>query len=166
MQTLIEMNCVGNLFRYKWLFDTMAASTADYLWVAGHYPVYSACSHGPTQELINKLKPELEKHGAHYMCGHDHCQGHITESDVQYVVAGAGMECCYGVDNVGKVPKDSIKFWMGGSQGKGYQPMPGGIVPKSGFASFQIGADSMKVVYHSDGGEVLYTTDPILPRKK
>ena len=29
-----------------WIEDTLAASTADFLWVAGHYPVWSVCSHG------------------------------------------------------------------------------------------------------------------------
>jgi hypothetical protein len=101
------------------------------------------------------------------MAGHDHCQGHIDEGKgVNYVVAGAGMECCYDVSNAKKCPKDSIKFWMGGKGGTGHQPMPKGITPKSGFASFQIGAESMKVVYHSDDGQVLYTTPAILPRKK
>ena len=52
----------------------MAASTADYLFVAGHYPVYSGCSHGSTSSLISWLKPLLEKYGAHYLSGHDHCQ--------------------------------------------------------------------------------------------
>jgi hypothetical protein len=47
--------------QWKWVEATIAASTADYLWVGGHYPVYSACSHGPTPELITKLKPHLEK---------------------------------------------------------------------------------------------------------
>merc|ERR1712070_837285 len=152
--------------QWKWLNETMAASTADYLWVGAHYPVYSACSHGPTQQLIDILKPKLEQYGAHYMCGHDHCQGHIDEGKgVQYIVAGSGMECCYDDSNKDKCPKDSIKFWMSGKDGSGYQKMPNGLKPKSGFASFQIGEKSMKVALHSDGGEVLYTTPEIPPRK-
>ena len=38
-----------------WLEDTLKASTADYLWVAGHYPVYSHCQHGPTLKLILRV---------------------------------------------------------------------------------------------------------------
>lgn len=65
----------------------MKASTADYLFVAGHYPVYSACSHGNTQELINDIKPLLEKYGAHYLSGHDHCQEYINPgTGVQYIL--------------------------------------------------------------------------------
>jgi hypothetical protein len=53
--------------QWKWLLHELATSTADYLWVAGHYPVWSACSHGPTETLVWRLKPQLEKHGAHYV---------------------------------------------------------------------------------------------------
>jgi len=38
----------------------MKESKADYLFVAGHYPVYSACSHGNTDYLVDNLKPLLE----------------------------------------------------------------------------------------------------------
>ena len=43
------------------LEQRMAASTADYLWAGAHYPVYSICSHGPTEQLVKMLKPKLEK---------------------------------------------------------------------------------------------------------
>jgi tartrate-resistant acid phosphatase type 5 len=52
---------------YSWLEEKMAASTADYLWVAGHYPVYSACPHGGTQSLLDNLKPMLDQYEGHYM---------------------------------------------------------------------------------------------------
>jgi hypothetical protein len=66
--------------QWAWLEAAMANSTAEYLWVGGHYPVWSACSHGPTQGLVQKLKPMLEKYGAHYMSGHDHCMVHKTHT--------------------------------------------------------------------------------------
>ena len=151
--------------QWHWLTKTLAASTADYLWVAGHYPVYSACRHGPTHQLVERLKPKLEQYGAHYMAGHDHCQGHIDDGrGVQYVVAGAGMECCYTATHRYSVPKNSIKFWMSGNEGNSYQNMPRGIKAKAGFASFQVGAHQMTVSYHSHDGQVLFTTAPIRPR--
>ena len=42
--------------------STLAASTADYLIVAGHYPVWSVCEHGPTTNLVSQLKPLLEQY--------------------------------------------------------------------------------------------------------
>ena len=151
--------------QWKWLTKTLAASTADYIWVGGHYPVYSACRHGPTYQLVSRLKPKLEQYGAHYMAGHDHCQGHIDDGrGVQYVVAGAGKECCYDATNADALPQNSIKFWMSGHHGNAHQRMPHGLKPKSGFASFKVSAHQMTVYYHSHGGEVLFTTPPIRPR--
>lgn len=50
-------------------------------------------------------------------------QGHIDEGKgPQYIMTGAGMECCYAVNNADKNPTNSIKFWVGGNGGSGYQP--------------------------------------------
>lgn len=56
-----------------WLQERLARSKADYLLVAGHYPVWSVSEHGPTACLLQKLRPLLIKHNATaYLCGHDH----------------------------------------------------------------------------------------------
>ena len=61
-----------------WLEDTLQKSTADWLFVCGHHPVYSAGRHGPTPRLVNQLRPLLEKYKvAAYFCGHDHNLQHI-----------------------------------------------------------------------------------------
>lgn len=62
-----------------WIETQLAASQADLLFVVGHYPVYSACSHGNTFTLLEWLKPKLEEAGAHYLAGHDHCLEHVHE---------------------------------------------------------------------------------------
>ena len=36
----------------EWLTTTLAASTADWLFVVGHFPVYSGGHHGNTPELV------------------------------------------------------------------------------------------------------------------
>lgn len=150
--------------QWDWLNQSMASSTADYLWVAGHYPVWSACSHGPTSKLVEKLKPMLEKHNAHYMCGHDHCMGHIDEgTGVQYILTGAGKACCYDPSKASKNPKGSIKWWMAGKGGSGYQPMP--FPMESGFTSFRIDADAMKIVFHAHNGTEIYAVPDIKPRE-
>lgn len=56
-----------------WLKQRLANSTADYLLVAGHYPVWSVSEHGPTRCLLDNLLPLLNKYRATaYFCGHDH----------------------------------------------------------------------------------------------
>lgn len=59
--------------QWAWIEQQLIASTADYVVVAGHFPVYSICEHGNTGNLYDNLRPLLIEHGAHYMSGHDHC---------------------------------------------------------------------------------------------
>ena len=151
--------------QWEWLEGAMAASTADYLWVGGHYPVWSVCTHGPTHGLVKRLKPKLEKYHAHYFSGHDHCEGHINEgTGVEYIVTGAGMECCYPPKHAKSNPKGSIKFWTAGPGGSSYQKLP--MVMKSGFTSYYVYPDYMQVVFHAHDGTALYTTPKIMPRPK
>ena len=59
--------------QWEWIEEQLRSSTADYLVVAGHYPVYSVCEHGNTDNLLTNLRPLLIEYGAHYLAGHDHC---------------------------------------------------------------------------------------------
>lgn len=53
--------------RYKY------SSSANYILIGGHFPVYSAGVHGNTQCLIDKLKPILEEYEVTaFLAGHDH----------------------------------------------------------------------------------------------
>jgi hypothetical protein len=77
--------------QWTWIQQTLANSTADYLWVTGHYPVWSVCEHGPTQQLVDQLKPMLEQYKVTgYASGHDHCLEYLDEGlGVVYVLSGA-----------------------------------------------------------------------------
>ena len=120
-----------------WLEARIAASTADYLWVGAHHPVYSIGGHGPTMPLIELVKPLLEKYQANYFSGHEHNLQHIKEvnSTVNYIVTGAGMQCCYPENyaSIDLVPKGSVRFAVvagpgDGPTGSGHEPMPFGVI--------------------------------------
>lgn len=98
--------------QYEWLEATLAASTADFLFVSGHYPIWSVCEHGPTSSLVSYLKPLLEKYAVSaYFAGHDHCQAHIDENGgVQYHVVGAANQIQGSDKNKDKVPAEQLKF--------------------------------------------------------
>jgi len=81
----------------QWLKETLSRSTEQWKLVFGHHPIFSASPyHGNTKEMIEKVKPLLEKFGAQiYFCGHDHDLQHLKEKNgkVDYLVTGTGGNC-------------------------------------------------------------------------
>lgn len=94
--------------QWSWLEDRLRSSTADYIFVAGHYPVWSTCAYGQTPALVRHLVPLLEQYGAHYFAGHDHCHIHMVHRDVHYVVTALGYVCMAGCRQVGKLKRSLI----------------------------------------------------------
>jgi len=136
--------------QYAWLKSNLEQSTADYIWVGGHYPVWSVCSHGPTAKLVQDVKPLLEQHDVTgYIAGHDHCMSFIQESDdgPTYPLAGSTHGCCYGAGNLHKNPEGSVKFYVSAENANG---------KKSGFASFSMGADFATIRMHDENGVELF----------
>ena len=83
------------------------------LWtVCAHsFPVWSGGTHGPTAELVTRLRPLLKRHGAHYMSGHDHVSSFHDEGlGPVFVVAGNGDNCCYNASHAPALPENSTKF--------------------------------------------------------
>ena len=81
--------------QYAWINETLAASTADWLFVVGHYPVYSSGEHGNTPDLGENLLPLLRAYDVDvYLCGHDHTLQHLAEAAnaTQYFVSGNGAK--------------------------------------------------------------------------
>jgi len=125
----------------QWLKDVLANSKEQWKVVFGHHPVYSASkTHGDTPEMIQRVKPLLEKyHAQFYFCGHDHDFQHLREKgkDVDYVVTGTGGE-----------------------------PRPCSMDAQSiyshtaaGFSEVAFHGDSIRVVFMTATGEALYTIE-------
>ena len=147
--------------QWDWIEKMLNGSTADYLLVGGHYPVYSVCSHGPTETLIEHLRPLLLQYGAHYLSGHDHCMVHLQEEGVHHVLTGMGHECCYEATNLGNhmIPTRALQWFLSKENKDLYQAI-------GGFTSVQANDKEMKIKYHDQRGNVLFTADSIPPRRK
>ncbi|XP_061737365.1 tartrate-resistant acid phosphatase type 5a [Nerophis ophidion] len=130
-----------------WLQERLAGSKADFLLVAGHYPVWSVSEHGPTECLQRRVRPLLLKHNATaYFCGHDHNLQYIEESGVGYVVSGAGNFLDPDVRHWNKVPKGSVKFFTGQASTLG------------GFVHAEVTKSQMILTFYQAKGTSLYRT--------
>ncbi|KAK9539683.1 hypothetical protein VZT92_002185 [Zoarces viviparus] len=130
-----------------WLQQRLARSKADFLLVAGHYPVWSVSEHGPTECLLQRLQPLLIKHKATaYLCGHDHNLQYIEESGVGYVVSGAGNFLDPDVRHWNHVPKGAVKFFTGQASTLG------------GFVHAEVTKDKMYLTFLQAKGTSLYRT--------
>jgi predicted MPP superfamily phosphohydrolase len=151
--------------QWDWLESQLSTSTADYILVGGHFPVYSACSHGNNPTLVAHLKPLLEQYDAHYLSGHDHCMNHLQETDkkVQYVLTGMGDFCCYGLDNADKVPKDSLRWYLSDENHKELSIHDLKYID-GGFTSLKASKDQLEIKYYDQGAHELFSVDSIAPR--
>lgn len=152
--------------QWGWLEDQLKSSDADFLWVAGHYPIYSAGNDGTNHLLVKRLLPMLKQYGAHYICGHDHMLEHLSYDGVEMFLTGMGRECCYSPKNIHTVPEGAIQFMISGHGGQGTAIGRKPAKPvKGGHASIQFD-DVANVVYYNHDGDVLYTAPAVKPRSK
>ena len=134
-----------------WLESTLNSSTASFLVVAGHYPVYSICEHGPTPFLISNVKPMLERyHVTAYISGHDHCMETLVDGEVDYHGMGSANFNAASTEHRSYVPKGSLKFHTPGKSG--------------GFGSYTVSPTSFVARHHEGDGTVLYTHPSRGPR--
>ena len=81
----------GDPAQLAWLDAGLAASTARWVIVAGHYPIYSNGLHGGDPELEEMLGPVLADRADLYICGHEHDQQILSSVDgVFHIVNGTG----------------------------------------------------------------------------
>ncbi|KAM9313916.1 tartrate-resistant acid phosphatase type 5a [Pholidichthys leucotaenia] len=146
-------NAVDANRQLVWLQQRLALSKADFLLVAGHYPVWSVSEHGPTQCLVDSLRPLLLKYRATaYLCGHDHNLQYIEESDIGYVVSGAGNFMDPDIRHWHDVPKGTVKFFTGQASTLG------------GFIHAEVNKNKMIVTFFKAKGTSLFRT--VLSQRK
>jgi tartrate-resistant acid phosphatase type 5 len=78
----------------EWLDRSLAASKAQWKFVLGHHPIYSAGSgHGDQEDMIRLVLPILQKNKVQaYFAGHDHDLQHLKADDLHLFISGGGSE--------------------------------------------------------------------------
>uniref|UniRef100_A0A7E4VGM6 Tartrate-resistant acid phosphatase type 5 n=1 Tax=Panagrellus redivivus TaxID=6233 RepID=A0A7E4VGM6_PANRE len=154
--------------QYAWMEEQLATSTADYLFVVGHYPIYSACEHGPNTCLLGRLDPLLRRYGVTaYLCGHDHdlqMLQHTNNSDgtsLMYVLSGAGSRADASSKYINDVPEGSLLFKY---------PEKGMIlnqigIADGGFIEVTLQPNSGTFTYYSGDSKELFSQN-FTPRRK
>lgn len=122
----------------EWLKGILSDSKEQWKIVFGHHPVFSASKkHGNTQEMIDRVKPLLEKYNAQlYICGHDHDFQHLKEKGgkTEYFVTGTGSEIRESSSNEMSVFSKS----------------------EPGFSVVSLKADSLKICFVGTKGNIIY----------
>uniref|UniRef100_A0A7E4VGH8 Tartrate-resistant acid phosphatase type 5 n=1 Tax=Panagrellus redivivus TaxID=6233 RepID=A0A7E4VGH8_PANRE len=138
--------------QWAWIEGELANSTADYLFVAGHYPIYSTCEHGPNSCLQDRLDPLLRRYGVTaYLAGHDHdlqLLQHTNETDgtsLLYVVSGAGSRSDRSTKNSNAVPEGSLFF----KYPKGWNPFSQVGLSNGGFVEVTLGPQNGTFTYYN-----------------
>ncbi|OYX40762.1 MULTISPECIES: tartrate-resistant acid phosphatase type 5 family protein [unclassified Sphingomonas] len=138
VQSVIAQNVMKQDVRAQldWLDKALGESTAAWKIVAGHHTVRSGGSgHGDTPELVEMIKPILERHGVQaYIAGHDHDMQHIVDNGVDYILCGAGSEVR---------PVASVK----GTQF---------CLSRSGFGAISLDTDAMALEFRDFTGATVY----------
>lgn len=154
----LEKDSNMNWSELEALLSRVAATSVPYILVAGHFPVWSIGSHGPTKCLVDRLRPLLHKYGiSAYLCGHEHNLQLIRDSylnhTVNYVVSGCSSFNDPIRAHVKDVPANSLKFdWTDWS-----------LLFNGGLIVVQADAINMNLTFYSTAGQSLYMTT-IKPR--
>ncbi|EFO25900.2 hypothetical protein LOAG_02585 [Loa loa] len=155
-----------------WIEQELRSSRADYLFVVGHYPIYSISEHGSMNCLIEKLKPHLEKyHVTAYIAGHDHTLQHIvTEHSLSsndekiplnYIISGAGSRSDRSTKHIGTIPDGSLRF----NYPTGFNPFSQLGLSKGGFIYVNMDKEKAIFTFYNGKGDEKYSCS-ITPRGK
>ena len=157
-----EVSRIDELAARSWAWVEAAledSADADYLIVAGHYPVHSPSSHGPTRCRRRRLEPLLIKFPvAAYFSGHDHAMFHIGGAGSQFHGVGAGFMLSSSRRHMHTIPPAQLHFFR-----RARSALRG--VAQGGFAGVAVSAAALTIRHYDESGRVLHQAT-VLPRPR
>ncbi|XP_043940803.1 tartrate-resistant acid phosphatase type 5-like [Protopterus annectens] len=138
----------------SWITKKLKDCRSEFLIVAGHYPVWSIGHHGPTNCLIQILRPLLKKYKVTaYFSGHDHNLQLIKEDDgIAYIVSGSGNFVDKSVAHEYEVPHNWLHFFNAN------------ISTLGGFVHVKTTSEEMIITYIQPYGMQVFQS--VLPKRK
>ncbi|KAI6174803.1 Tartrate-resistant acid phosphatase type 5 [Aphelenchoides bicaudatus] len=153
--------------QWKWTEDQLKASKADYLFVVGHYPIYTISGKQTIKCLHKRLDPLLQKYKANaYLSGHHHTlqyfydNGKKSGAELHYIISGAGSRINNNRKKKGDVGNVKLFFRYPLISEPKYTTGSG----SGGFVSFSIGATEGSFNFYGNGTSPLYQAT-IRPRQ-
>ncbi|KAK6040024.1 Ser/Thr phosphatase family protein [Cooperia oncophora] len=144
--------------QWKWIAETLNSSSADYLFVAGHYPIHSVSSHGPTRCLQERLDPMLRAFNVSaYFAGHDHTLQHIVypgngKHVIHYVLSGAASRSDRSKKHMFTVNGANLRFRYPSS----WNPLSQLGFSNGGFVLMDITAKQAHLFFYNGKGDIKY----------
>lgn len=138
---------------WAWLRAQLEGSAADFLIVGGHYPVWSAGEHGPTAQLVERLRPLLIANNVSaYLAGHDHCAEAFVDEGVHHHGVGGAHLLNFGAQNARALPDGILAMYLAS------EVWPANYF-KGTFAALSLGTRALRVTHYDSDGNALITLE-------
>jgi len=147
---------------WTWIENQLKeANEYPYVVVVGHFPIYSISAHGPTNCLVEKLQPLLEKYKVTaFISGHDHNLQHLQTKSLSgnftmnYVVSGTGAYMDGSTKHIDDVPPNSSRFFY---PTRFWESATGELgLGAGGIVVVEAKKDAMTFIYYKGNGDEIY----------
>jgi len=142
---------------WEWVERKLKGSTANYLFVVGHYPLWSKGYHGPTSLLDPRMISLMRQYNASaYFAGHDHNLQHIIEvndkeSPINMIISGMGANSDLRRHSISD-PDAAVQFVYPSWKSKDTQ-----TTDKGGFVLANLTKSKCSFVYYDSDSVRLYS---------
>jgi hypothetical protein len=95
-----------------WFEATLSNSTAQWLIVVGHYPLFSVGKdHGDSKAMQNAMMNLFKVYNVDaYLCGHDHTLQHLSHQRTEHFVSGTGTRLAGGLRDDSETAAEKVLF--------------------------------------------------------